>query len=103
MKGRKNKNKYFTFRNHEGIEYTVFFRKPDPRTNGEADGLCLNPLEKTPKVYINPHLTQQSELNTCIHEVCHAYFWDESEAKVTKCANTLSRLLFNKCGWRKTK
>ena len=102
MKGRKEKNKTFSFTNYDGVEYTLFFRKPH-NAYGEADGRCLKPQEDEPKININPQLTQQTELNTCIHEVCHAYFWDAPEAKVTKFANNLSRLLFNKCGWRKVK
>ena len=96
---RKKKN--FTFTTPEGIEYEVIFRKPDKRTYDDADGVCYSPDEDKPKIYINPHLTKQSELNTAIHEFCHAFFWDKTESEVSKYANVVSRFLYNYCKWRK--
>ena len=92
----------FTFKNAKGIEYEIIFRKPDKKHFGEADGICTDPDKESPKIHINPYLTKQSELNTVIHEVAHAFFWDKTEAEVYKFANTLSRFLYNECGWRKT-
>ena len=96
---RKKKN--FTFTTLEGVEYEVIFRKPDKRTYKDADGVCYAPDEDNPKIYISPHLTKQSELNTAIHEFCHAFFWDKTESEVYKFANSLSRFLYNYCKWRK--
>ena len=96
----KNKKK-FTFTNNEGVRYTVLFHKPNARHFGEADGTCADPDEKSPKIHINPYLTKQSELNTCIHEFTHAFFWEATEKEVYKFANALSRFLYNHCKWRK--
>ena len=76
----KSKNGNFVFRNCKGVEYEVIFRKPDKRIFGEeCDGICEDPEEKHPKICINPYNTKQTELNTCIHEFAHAFFWDKSE------------------------
>ena len=99
----KSKNGNFVFRNCKGIEYEVIFRKPDKRIFGEeCDGICEDPEEKNPKICINPYNTKQTELNTCIHEFAHAFFWDKSEREIYKFANTISRFLYEECGWRKT-
>ena len=94
------------FKNTENIEYEITYRKPDKRTWGEScDGVCFYPegFEHKSKIYINPHRTNQTKLNTLIHEVAHAYFPDKSEKEITSYANTMSRLLYNELGWRKTK
>ena len=95
-----NKSK---FKNLDEVEYKVLFRKHDGRWYGEADGICQSPDEKNPKIFINPYLTDQSELNTIIHEIAHAYFWDKTEKEIAAYSNTVSRFLYNWCGWRKTR
>lgn len=101
MPRRSKKAKNFTFSNIQGVKYEVLFSKPNKRIYGEADGICADPDEKRPKIHINPYLTKQSELNTCIHEFTHAFFWEKTEKEVYKFANTLSRFLYNYCKWRK--
>jgi len=99
----KARNGNFVFRNCKGVEYEVVFRKPDKRLYGEkCDGICEDPTEKHPKICINPYNTKQTELNTCIHEFAHAFFWDKPEKEIYKFANTISRFLYHECGWRKT-
>tara|TARA_B100001123_G_C14968977_1_gene890842 strand:- start:237 stop:632 length:396 start_codon:yes stop_codon:yes gene_type:complete len=99
----KNKQAFcFKFRNANGIRYEVRFRKPNTAHFGKADGYCDDPEEESPRIYINPHLTQKSELNTIIHELCHAFFWDKSEREVYKFANTVTAFLYRQ-GWRKNK
>ena len=39
----KRPRKPFKFKNSEGIEYEVIFRKPDERHFGEVDGICTDP------------------------------------------------------------
>ena len=97
----RRKRKDFTFKNNEGVKYEVLFHKPHSAHYGEADGTCGDPEDENPKIYINPYLTKQSELNTSIHEFTHAFFWDATEKEVYKFANTLSRFLYNYCKWRK--
>ena len=88
-----NKSK---FKNLDDIEYKVLFRKPDSRWYGKADGVCQAPDEKNPNIFINPYLTDQSELNTIIHEIAHAYFWDKTEKDIFKFSNTCSRILYER-------
>tara|TARA_R100000808_G_C2027873_1_gene73079 strand:+ start:33 stop:332 length:300 start_codon:yes stop_codon:yes gene_type:complete len=90
------------FKNADGAEYQIFFRKPNKRYYGLiCDGYCTDPHRSNPKIYINPYRTDQTQLNTLIHEVAHAFFWDKKEAEIKKYADTMSRLLYNELGWRK--
>ena len=72
----------FRFTNTKGVEYEIVFRKPHKAYGEIVDGLCLDPSEPDPKIYINPYLTKKSELNTSIHEIAHAFFWDKSETDI---------------------
>ena len=102
-KKNKKKIKNFSFKNCEGAKYEVIFNKPNAKHFGEdTEGVCHPPNETTSKIYISPYLTKQSELNTVIHEMAHAFFWESSEKTVTKFANSCSRFLYGECGWRKT-
>ena len=98
----KRPTKPFTFKNSEGIEYEIIFRKPDERHFGEADGICLDPKTERPKIHIHPDLTKYMELNTIIHEMAHAFFWNESEKSITKFANSVAKFLYRNQRWRKT-
>jgi Zn-dependent peptidase ImmA (M78 family) len=98
-KGKKKQN--FTFKNSKGVEYEVFFKKPNFKYYGNSDGYCHDPKEKDPKIYVNPYLTKQSELNTIIHEMAHAFFWDKPEKDIFAYANAVSRMLYNHQHWRK--
>jgi len=93
----------FKFKNAQGVEYEVLFRKPNKNHHGEADGVCYDPNDKDPKIHISPYLTLQSELNTCIHEFAHAFFWDKSEQDIYSFANSLSRFLYTERNWRRIK
>ena len=91
------------FKNSQGVGYEIVFRKPSKRYYGkDCDGFCTPPDGAAPKIFINPHRTNQTQLNTIIHEVAHAFFWDKSEKDIKSYANTMSRLLYNKLKWRKT-
>lgn len=94
-------SKNFTFKTDKGIKYEILFRKPRTTAEGECDGICYNPEEKHPKILISPYLTRQTELNTIIHEMAHAFFWDEPESVTFAYANAVSRMLYNHCNWRK--
>ena len=90
------------FKNAQGVEYEVIFRKPDQRYYGkDCDGFCMPPEKQNPKIYINPHRTDQTQLNAIIHEVAHAFFWDKKEYEIKKYADTISRILYNELSWRK--
>lgn len=98
----KRPRKPFTFKNTQGVEYEIIFRKPDERHFGEADGICADPNgSESPKIHIHPELTKYMELNTIVHEMTHAFFWDKSEKEVTKFANTVAKFLYRNQNWRK--
>lgn len=94
----------FAFTNTKGVTYEVIFRKPRKDAYGKGiHGVCIAPDESnenyTPKIYINPYLTKKTELNTCIHEIAHAFFWDKSETDISRFADVCSNFLY-KNGWR---
>jgi hypothetical protein len=89
----------FRFTNTKGAEYEIVFRKPHKAYGEIVDGLCLDPSEPDPKIYINPYLTKKSELNTSIHEIAHAFFWDKSETDIARFADVCSNFLYQN-GWR---
>ena len=84
------------FKTTKGVEYKVLFRKPDARWFDDADGYCQDPNSENPKILVNPYLTDQSELNTIIHEIGHAFFWDKTEKEIAQFANTCSRILYER-------
>ena len=102
MAKKSKKNDNFTFKNSKGVEYEVIFRKPNKKIYGNGcHGVCDDPKEEDAKILISPYLTKQSELNTIIHEMAHAFFWDKTEKEIFSYANAVSRMLYNHCKWRK--
>ena len=93
---KKSIKKETKFKTTKGVEYKVLFKKPNKRWFDDADGYCQDPNSKNPKIVINPYLTDQSELNTIIHEIGHAFFWDKSEKEIAQFANTCSRILYER-------
>ena len=92
------------FKNAQDVEYELIFRKPDQRYYGDdCDGVCSSPDKPNPRVLINPHRTDQTQLNSLIHEVAHAFFWDKKEYEIKKYADTMSRILYNELKWRRAK
>ena len=100
MKKNRQSKYCFSFSNTKGIKYEVYFRKPNERWYGKADGTCSDPQEDNPKIYISPHLTPKSELNTIIHEFTHSFFWSRTEKEVYRFANTVAGFLYRQ-GWRR--
>ena len=91
---------YHKFKNSKGIEFEILFRKPDKR-NGECDGVCYKEDDDSKgKIFIRPGMSAKRELNTIIHEILHAFYWDKSEYDVDRCASVISNYL-SKSGWRK--
>lgn len=101
MPKKKKKKQNFTFKNTQGVEYEIFFKKPNSKYYQDTDGYCHDPKEKDPKIYINPYLTKQTELNTIVHEMAHAFFWDKPEKDIFAYANAVSRMLYTHQNWRK--
>ena len=101
MPKKKKKKQNFSFKNTQGVEYEIFFKKPNSKYYQDTDGYCHDPKEKDPKIYINPYLTKQTELNTIVHEMAHAFFWDKPEKDIFAYANAVSRMLYTHQNWRK--
>ena len=100
----KKKKKNFKFKNADNVQYEVVFRKPNKNAYGEdCDGVCHSPSLPNPKIQINPHRTEQTQLNTAIHEFAHAFFCDKPEKDIKKFSDSVSRFLFNEKKWRKPK
>jgi len=90
----------FVFRTYDGkVRYEVILKKPPKAYN--AVGLCFDPTEEEPKILVSPSQTERQFMNTIVHELAHAFFWDASEENVAKFGNTVTRLLYSQ-GWRKT-
>jgi Zn-dependent peptidase ImmA (M78 family) len=98
----RKKAKVFKFTNTKGVHYEAIFRKPDSRAYDDADGICYDPDDPQPKIYIKPGMSPQRELNTCVHELAHAFFWNRPEYQIARFASTVSRFLYAQ-GWRKEK
>ena len=86
------------------MEYEIFFRKPRHDAYGEdTHGLCEDPCEAKanyiPRIYISPYLSKKSELNTSIHEIAHAFFWEKTETDIARFADVCSNFLYQN-GWR---
>jgi Zn-dependent peptidase ImmA (M78 family) len=81
----------FRFKNFQGVEYEIVLRKPHPVY--DAIALCQDPSVKNPKIYIDPDRSDTQIIADLMHELTHAFFWKESETKVTKFSNNFSRLL----------
>ena len=92
--------KRIKFKNADNIEYEILFRKPDKRAAPGADGMCYHPCDDAAHILINPFRTPHTQLNTIVHEMAHAFFWDKSEVEITRFGNAVSRVLYNKLGWR---
>ena len=90
----------FAFTNTKGVTYFSYMKKPDKRLGRIIDGLCFDPTDDTPMIYIRPGMTDRREMNTQIHEVAHAFFWDKPETDIRRYADTVSRYL-HEMGWRK--
>ena len=102
MPKKGNKKPNFTFKNTKSVEYEVIFHKPNKLIYGKkCDGFCQAPRDKNPKIFVSPYLTNQSELNTIVHEMAHAFFWDKPERDILAYSNAVSRMLYNHCQWRK--
>jgi hypothetical protein len=82
------------FKNFEGIEYTVNYKKPSGKYN--ASGLCDNPDIKNPEILVDPTLLTRRQLNVLIEEVFHAHLYDLPEKKARKFAANLGKLIYNR-------
>ena len=65
----------FKFTNTKGVEYEIVFRKPRKDAYGEGTvGLCIDPNEDTPKIYISPHQTKNLSLTLPFMKLLMPFF-----------------------------
>ena len=91
-------DKPFVFRTDKNIRYELLLKKPHKCY--KAEGICYDPSEDTPKIFVSPDQPDREVLNTIIHEIAHAFFWDASEKTITKFGNTVTRCLSRE-GWKR--
>ena len=89
----------FRFKNAEGVKYRVAWRKPNKKF--QADGLCYNPNDVDPRIFLNPDMLERRSMAVIIEEFTHAFFFEKREKEVRKFSATLRNFLYKK-GWRKT-
>lgn len=68
----------------------------------DFDGDIDPPTAKNKEIRISHGLSDEDELETCIHEFWHGADWSKDEDWVEKRSKELTRFLL-KMGWRKTK
>lgn len=86
--GRKVKTHTFNRR-----KYNIYF--------GPLKGIADVSRNPTLSMFVRTvNLSEQTILNTTIHEALHACNWDKSEKKVNRTANDISRFLW-RLGYRK--
>lgn len=86
------------FKNSENIEYRIVLRKIQPKdSNGlrakEIDGYCEPPSKKNPKIVIDKSLDKKRLTEVLIHEIYHAFNFDQTEEKTTSFAKKLTKIL----------
>ena len=79
------------FKNSDGIEYELIWRKPHHTYN--AAGLCYSPEHDNPKILVDPKLKKRRKMSTLIEEVTHAFFWDKPEREVRKFSSVHAGLI----------
>ena len=75
-------DKPFVFRTDKRVRYELLLKKPHKCY--KAEGICYDPSEETPKIFVNPDQPDKEVLNTIIHEIAHAFFWDKKEYEIKK-------------------
>lgn len=90
--------KPFVFRTDKGIRYELLLKKPHKCY--KAEGICYDPSEDEPKIFVSPDQPDKEVLNTIIHEIAHAFFWEAPEKTITKFGNTVARCLSRE-GWKR--
>lgn len=94
---RKNKDEKpkkfpdISFKNGNGIEYTIVWRAPHPKWR--ALGLCDPPDCKDPQIWIDPGLEKYELIEIICHEICHAFFFDQREKDVTRFAKIIKKIV----------
>ncbi len=60
-------SKPFVFRTDKRVRYELLLKKPHKCY--KAEGICYDPSEDTPKIFINPDQPDKEVLNTIVHEI----------------------------------
>lgn len=68
----------------------------------DCDGLCDAPDLDKKRIRIRSTLTEQTELETLIHECLHAAFWDADEYAISETSCDIAKVLW-KLGYKREK
>ncbi len=63
-------------------------------------GMCDDPATEGREIWIDPRLSEEHELEICLHELLHAAFWDIDESVIEQVAKDFARVLW-RMGYRK--
>lgn len=74
-----------------------FRRRPIRKDQGR----CEHPRAPAKEIVVAAGLTGEEELNTTLHELLHAAFWDLDETAIEEAGTDLARALW-RLGWRRT-
>ncbi len=64
-------------------------------------GYCTSPLDTNRAIIIDKNLKGQQELDTIIHEMLHACFWDVGEDAIGEAASDIAKALW-RMGFKKS-
>ena len=83
--------KKLKFKNQDGIEYKVIFKKIPEKYN--ASGMCDDPSSKRPQIWIDPTLDNRRCLEVLCEEFFHMAAFDKNEKTARKFAANLTKCL----------
>lgn len=85
-----------TFRTNKNKEYRVITLHKFPKVYEDYRGLCDDPSEDRPCIYMLSYLKDKELIEIIVHEMTHAFFWNASEEKVTKFAEEVAEVIYKK-------
>jgi hypothetical protein len=83
----------YKFKNHKKQPYTVGTQKKIVYQGVDCYGLCDAPSKKEGLIKLKESLKGYDMAQVVLHELVHAYFYEESEKTVEKFVRTYLRLL----------
>lgn len=104
MKRNSRKLPAFTFKNGAGVKYKIIWKqhiiwKRRPKSR-RVDGLCDNPKNPKPKIWIDPSLGDKRLMSVIFEEIFHSFAFEKNEKTARRFAGTLKKLLY-KLGWER--
>lgn len=97
--------KKIKFKNTQNIEYELIWKKPTKKylkycKIKDADGICSSPNFKSPKILINPKLTEKRLCAVILEEIFHSMLFNETERVARRFAAVATSILYE-MGWKR--